>query len=156
MNTKLLLSTIVLSAFLAGCGESDDPTSVSAKAKSALCEKEAVRVMFGHSIVETKVVCDSKEQATNMAQLENMRGSDSFLDVYPSSQKIEFDMSGVSSKVDVALLDKDYKVVEVFTLTPESGVTTSDNKAVYAFKAPWGLLDSVKVGDSLEVKDLIP
>lgn len=156
MNTKLTLSAITLSLlFLAGCSDNEDSTSVSAKAKTALCQKEAVRVMFNTSDIEAQVSCDSNQQATNMAKLENMNSSYGFLDVYPTSQKIKFDMSGVTSKVDIALLDKDYKVVEVFTLSPDSGITTSDNKALYAFKVNWGILDDVKKGQTLDVKDVI-
>lgn len=156
MNIKLTLSAATLSLlFLAGCSDSDDSTSVSAKAKSALCEKEAVRVMFNRSNIAAQVNCDSNQQATNMAKLEDMNPSYGFLDVYPTSQKIKFDMTDVVSKVDVALLDKDYKVVEIFTLSPDSGVTTSDNKALYAFKVSWGILRDVKAGQTLEVKDLI-
>lgn len=155
MNTNLLLSTIVLSAFLTGCSDNDGSTSVSAKAKAELCEKEAVRVIFGRNIVQSKVICDSKEQANNIAKLEDVGGSKAFFDVYPSNQKIKFDMNGIHYKVDVALLDKDYKVVEVFTLNSDSGITTSDSKGVYVFKTRWGILQDTKVGDTFEVKDLI-
>lgn len=160
MTNKLKISGFLLSFLLiTGCSNDND-TTVSggslSEAKSALCEKETMRVMFGKGgMVKANIVCDKESQATNISRLESMRASEVFLDIMPKSQKITLDMTNVTSNVSVALLDNHYKIVEIIELKPGTGVTTSNQKADYVFKGSWGLLDDVKVGDSMEVKEVL-
>ncbi|MBN1554490.1 MAG: DUF192 domain-containing protein [Phycisphaerae bacterium] len=147
----LLLTFGGLLSLPAGCGEKQPSSSPPAKV-----------MLRGHTW-QVELAMTDRRRFQGLSGRKILSDGEGMLFVYPREQKLSFCMRGCDIPIDIAFLDRNLRVVNLYEMTVETdrvgrAMYDSHVPAMYALEVPGGALRraGVRVGDRAEFVNVPP